>query len=66
MPEASEPPPPSVTAMAAAAGGFGGAVLGVIAATMIMGDGDNDARVANAAAEQPAVELVATRARDEQ
>lgn len=39
MPDESAPPP-SRTAIAAAAGGFGGAVLGVIAATALMGDGD--------------------------
>ncbi|HNP35637.1 MAG TPA: hypothetical protein PKK10_07280 [Woeseiaceae bacterium] len=33
-------PPPSRTALAAAAGGFGGAILGVIAATSMMGDGN--------------------------
>ncbi|MDJ0917922.1 MAG: hypothetical protein QNJ05_09170 [Woeseiaceae bacterium] len=66
MPEPSEPPPPSGIALAAAAGGFGGAVLGVIAATMIMGNGDNDAQVGNAPVEKPATELVAARAHDEE
>ncbi|MEM8815993.1 MAG: hypothetical protein AAGE85_09205 [Pseudomonadota bacterium] len=39
----SNPPPPSraATAAAAAVGGFAGAVLGVIAATSMMGDGDS-------------------------
>ncbi len=56
MPQANEPPPSS-TALAAAGGGFVGAVVGVIAATMLMGDGNNadsDARLKAA----PAAEVV--------
>ena len=41
MPEGSRPPL-GATAVAAAAGGFGGAVLGVIAATALMGNGDDN------------------------
>ena len=40
MPETNDPPP-GRTLLAAAAGGFGGAVLGVIAATAMIGDGDH-------------------------
>ena len=40
MPDESAPPP-STLALAAGAGGFGGAILGVIAATALIGDGDN-------------------------
>jgi len=65
MAEPSEPPPPSHTLLAAAAGGFGGALLGVVAASIMMGDGDNDSQAANATAEKPAVEMVASRAPDE-
>lgn len=65
MPEASEPPPPSQTFLAAAAGGFGGAILGVVAATAMMGNGDSEAQAANATAEKPAVEMVATRTPDD-
>ena len=64
MPEASEPPPPSQTALAAAAGGFGGAVLGVIAATMFMGNGDNDTQAASSIDPTSAVEMVAARESD--
>lgn len=64
MPEPSEPPP-SQTLLAAAAGGFGGAILGVVAATIMMGDGDKDTQEARAVSEQPAAEMVATRAADE-
>lgn len=66
MPEASEPPPPSQTALAAAAGGFGGAVLGVIAATMLMGNGDSDKQATNSAGQEPVVEMLAARDSDEQ
>ena len=53
-------PPPSSTLIAAAAGGFGGAVLGVLAATMLTGDGDNgDANARNVEAETPKVEVAA-------
>ncbi len=52
-------PPPSKTFLAAAAGGFGGAVLGVVAATSLMGDpeGGND-QGANQVEETPATEVV--------
>ena len=63
MPEPSEPPP-SQTLLAAASGGFGGAILGVVAATIMMGDGDNDTKEASAVSEKPAAEMVATRAPD--
>lgn len=41
-PTPTEPPPSQLALLlSAAVGGFGGAVLGVIAATTMMGDGDN-------------------------
>ena len=40
MPDPFEPPPRTI-ALAAAGGGFAGAVVGVVAATMLMGNGDN-------------------------
>lgn len=42
MPNESRPPP-SQTLLAAAAGGFGGALLGVVAAGMLAGDGGDGA-----------------------
>jgi len=57
MPEASLPPP-SLLMMAAAGGGFGGAILGVVVATMLMGADGTDAQAANEATEKPAVEVV--------
>ena len=59
MPQPSEPPP-SRTFLAAAAGGFGGAILGVVAATTLMGANDSDAQAAIEASEVPAVAMVAT------
>lgn len=41
MPDPNEPPPSSTVALAAAGGGFIGAVVGVVAASMFMGDGSN-------------------------
>lgn len=59
MPEPSQPPP-STTAAAAAVGGFGGAILGAIAATALMGDGsDNDAQSAVQPIDSQTVEMVA-------
>jgi len=49
-------PPPGKTFLAAAAGGFGGAILGVVAATALMGDADTDGD-SQAAAETPAAEI---------
>ena len=43
MPTTNEPPPSAASpAVAAGIGGFAGAVLGVIAATAMMGNGDED------------------------
>lgn len=54
-------PPPSQTLLAAAAGGFGGAVLGVIAATMLTGDGEGGNKTsAIVDTETTKVELVAS------
>lgn len=53
-------PPPLKTFIAAAAGGFGGAVLGVVAATTMMGDGDNGDNQAALEAEKNPVEVVET------
>tara|TARA_R110002049_G_scaffold18884_4_gene71669 strand:+ start:4111 stop:4308 length:198 start_codon:yes stop_codon:yes gene_type:complete len=61
MAEPSQPPP-SRTALAAAAGGFGGAVLGVIAATTMMGDGDtSNAQSAAQPADTQTIETEDTR-----
>lgn len=48
MGEASTPPPPSASTLglAAGAGGFVGAVLGVIVASGMMGNGDDNNRSA--------------------
>ena len=48
MGQASTPPPPSSASLALAAGfgGFAGAVLGVIAATAMTGNGDDNNRSA--------------------
>lgn len=47
MPETNKPPPSAVAlASAAGVGGFAGAVLGVIVATSMMGDGDDNNRSA--------------------
>jgi hypothetical protein len=54
------------TLLAAAAGGFGGAILGVVAATTMMGDADNDTQAANEASEPPAVAMVANEEVDDQ
>lgn len=52
-------PPLSKTFLAAAGGGFAGAVAGVVAATMLMGDGDgSNGQAANQATETPAAEVV--------
>lgn len=57
MAEASKPPQ---TAAAAAAGGFGGAVLGVIAASAFMGDGnDGNAQTLVQPEDAQTVEMVA-------
>ena len=54
-------PPPSSTLIAAAAGSFGGALLGVLAASTLMGDGDSDgSSAANIDTETQKVELVAS------
>ena len=59
MADASQPPP-SRTFVAAAAGGFGGAILGVVAATTLMGDGDNgDSQAAVEGRETQKIEMVA-------
>lgn len=50
-------PPPGKSFLAAAAGGFGGAFLGVVAATALMGDANTDGD-SQAAAETPAAEIV--------
>ena len=61
MPDESAPPPMKV-ATAAAAGGFGGAVLGVIAATALMGNGDGgDSQAAVDPADQRGEVVVAER-----
>lgn len=53
MPEPNQPPP-GQTLLAAAAGAFGGAVVGVIAATALMGNGDsNDGQAAAHGQETP-------------
>ena len=54
-------PPPSRTLAAAAAGGFGGAVLGVIAATALTGNGDNPGQGNVQPEEPPAIEQEETR-----
>lgn len=59
MPEPSQPPPEK-TLIAAAVGGFGGALLGVIAATAIMGDGDDGESQAALDAQKTSVEIVET------
>ncbi|MDJ0710896.1 MAG: hypothetical protein QNJ14_10915 [Woeseiaceae bacterium] len=55
----TEQPPPSQTLLAAAAGGFGGAVLGVIAATAMMGDGSDSNSQAAVSGQETPVEVVA-------
>lgn len=53
-------PPPSKTMLAAAAGGFGGALLGVAAATFLMGDANaTDNQAANEPQKVQELELVA-------
>lgn len=59
MAEPDEPPLSTGTvAMAAAAGAFGGAILGVIAAGALMGDGDNGAQSQAVPVESEASEVV--------
>ena len=58
-------PPPSSTLLAAAVGAFGGALLGVAAGAMLLGDGDGNGDSANGQAaidaiDSQAVELVVT------
>lgn len=51
-------PPPSRTLLAAAAGGFGGAVLGVVAATSLMGEPEGGNKEATSQVEEtPTAEL---------
>lgn len=51
-------PPPSRTLLAAAAGGFGGAVLGVVAATSLMGEPEGGNKEATSQVEEtPAAEI---------
>lgn len=55
-------PPPSQTLLAAAGGAFVGALVGVVAAGMLTGDGDGaNGQAANEATETQAVEVVAER-----
>ena len=56
MPGPTEPPP-SQTLLAAAGGGFLGAVVGVVAAGALMGDGDNGDGQA-AVQQEPAAEVL--------
>lgn len=52
--------PPLKTLFAAAVGGFGGALLGVAAATSMMGDGDAaNGQAANPATDTQVVEMAA-------
>ena len=60
MPEPLEPPPRQ-TLLAAAGGGFIGAVVGVIAATSMMGDGDNGNSQSALDPQQNTVEVVETK-----
>jgi len=62
MPDPIEPPP-AQTLLAAAGGGFLGAVVGVVAATTLMGDGDNGDGQA-AVQPEPAAETMVVENRD--
>lgn len=63
MPGPNEPPPASVTLLAAAGGGFLGAVAGVVAATTMMGDGDNGDGQA-ALTQEPAAQVLVVENQD--
>lgn len=51
-------PPPSTTLLAAAAGAFGGALLGAVAATSLMGDSGGDSANGQAAIDAPESQVV--------